>query len=251
VTPAFSIPGGRFVVTGGTGGLGRAISLQLARAGAEVLACYAHRDEAAQALTDLATAENLSVRTVRGDITSSVGRQRLLDGLGDKPLSGLVHCAATGVHREVAELTGRQFDFTFALNVKAFLELVQLLLPKLASGASVVALSSAGASRAIPYYSLIGASKGALESLCRHLAVELAPRGIRINVLSPGTVRTQAWEAFPNGPLRLDDAERRTPRGALVTPEEVAHVAQFLCSSASSGISGQIIVVDAGSSVVG
>ena len=108
-----------------------------------------------------------------------------------------------------------------------------------------------GALRALPYYTLVGSSKGALEALARHLAVELAPRGIRVNILMPGTVETDVWKVIPEREARLSAAICRTPIGRLVTPEEVAAAAQFLCSEAASGIVGQTLVVDGGLAIMG
>jgi enoyl-[acyl-carrier protein] reductase III len=99
-------------------------------------------------------------------------------------------------------------------------------------------------------YATVGSSKGALESLARHLAVELAPRGIRVNILSPGSVQTDAWDAFPDKEQRLADALRRSPRGHLVGVDEIARAAQFLCSAASSGLVGHTLVVDGGSRIL-
>jgi len=112
-------------------------------------------------------------------------------------LHGLVHCAATGVHRPLAELTTRHFDWVFSLNIRSFFEMVKLLMPKFANRASIVAISSQGAVRAVPAYSLIGSSKGALEAFSRHLAAELGLKGIRVNILSPGNVLTDAWKVMP------------------------------------------------------
>jgi len=89
-----------------------------------------------------------------------------------------------------------------------------------------------------------------LESLARHLAVELAPRGIRVNILSPGSVETEAWDAFPDKEQRLAEAARRAPIGRTVTLEEVACAAQFLCSTAARGIVGHTLVVDGGARIV-
>ena len=97
-----------------------------------------------------------------------------------------------------------------------------------------------------PCYSLVGSSKGALEALARHLAVELAPRGIRVNILTAGAVLTDAWKAMPNSEARIAETVRRTPAGRLATAEEVAYGAQFLCSDAASGIIGQTLVLDNG-----
>lgn len=136
------------------------------------------------------------------------------------------------------------------MNVRTFFRLIKLLLPRFTQGSTVVAISSWGALRALPSYSLVGSSKGALEALARHLAVELAPRGIRVNILTAGAVLTDAWKAMPNSEDRIAETTRRTPAGRLVTAEEVAYAAQFLCSDASAGIIGHTLVIDGGAGVV-
>jgi enoyl-[acyl-carrier protein] reductase III len=248
----FSLVGKRFLITGGTRGIGRAISLQFARSGAVVLANYVRDEKAAKALKEEAEANRLSIEICRADLTSGKGMERLdafVKEHGDV-LSGLVHCAATGVQRPHSELTDRHFEWVFSLNVKAFLNLIRMLTPRFSRGASVVAVSSQGALFAVPYYSLVGASKGALESLARHLAAELAPRGVRVNILSPGSVFTDAWKAMPESESRLAEAGQRTPLGRLVNLNEIAQAAQFLCSDASSGIVGHTLVVDGGARIV-
>jgi NAD(P)-dependent dehydrogenase (short-subunit alcohol dehydrogenase family) len=87
--------------------------------------------------------------------------------------------------------------------------------------------------------------------MARHLASELAGRGIRVNVLSPGTVRTDAWNAMPDAEQRLSAAATRSPLGRLVTLDEVAAAAQFLVSPASSGLVGHTLVIDGGARLVG
>ena len=166
-------------------------------------------------------------------------------------VSVLVFAAGTGIHKPCAEVTGRHFDFTYALNVRAFLLSVQALLPRLTAGASIVALSSEGAVHVMPHYGLVGSSKAALEALTRQLAVERAPRGVRVNVLAPGAVRTDAWNSLPDAERRLEQAAARTPRGRLVSLDEVATAALFLASDASSGLSGHTLVVDGGARVLG
>lgn len=246
----FSVSRRRILVTGGTRGIGRAIAAQLARAGAEVVAGYVRDDEAAGSLVAELAAEGKTITVCRADLATEPGAQRLLDSI-EGPLSGLVHCAATGVHRPLDELTLRHWDFTFALNLRAFFGLVQSLLPKLGDAASIVAVSSEGAVHAFPDYTLVGATKGGLEALCRHLAIELAPRGIRVNVLSPGSVLTDAWAAFPDREARMREAIERSPRGRLTSAAEVAYAAQFLCSNASAGLNGHTLVVDGGQRIRG
>jgi enoyl-[acyl-carrier protein] reductase III len=247
----FSLEGRNLLVTGGTRGIGRAVSLQLAHAGATVIANYVRGQKAADTLQAEAQRENLHVSVCRADLTLANGLATVEDAVAGLSggLHGFVHCAATGIHKPFDELTLRHYDWTFALNVRAFFDLVRRLLPRFASDASIVAVSSQGALRVVPEYSIVGASKGALEALARHLAVELAPRGIRVNIVAPGAVATEAWDALPNAQDRLAELTKRTPGGQLVTPEDVAGAVQFLCSDAARGIIGHTMVVDGGASL--
>jgi enoyl-[acyl-carrier protein] reductase III len=248
----FSLSNKTILVTGGTRGIGHAISLRFARAGATVVANYLRDEKAADNLKAIATEEGLAIVLCRADLTSERGLEQLDRSLQEQGpyLSGLVHCAATGIHRPIEELTERHFDWTLNLNVRAFFKLIKLLLARFPKGSSIVAVSSWGALRALPFYSVVGSSKGALEALTRHLAVELAPRGIRVNILTAGAVLTDAWKAMPNGEARIAETIRRTPAGRLVTPEEVAYGAQFLCSDAASGVIGQTLVLDNGAGIM-
>jgi enoyl-[acyl-carrier protein] reductase III len=248
----FSLKGKSFLVTGGTRGIGQAISLRFARAGATVIANYLRNEKTAEELKAIAAKESLAITTCRADLTSDKGFEQLQQSLQEygPNLTGMVHSAATGVHRPLEELTERHFDWTFNLNVRTFFKLMKVVTPRLSQGSSVVAVSSWGALRALQHYSIVGSSKGALESLARHLAAELAPRGIRINILTAGAIRTDVWKAMPNSEERLAEAERRTPIGRLATAEEVAYGAQFLCSDASAGIVGQTLFIDGGAGIV-
>jgi len=248
----FSLSNKTILVTGGTRGIGHAISLRFARAGATVVANYLRDEKAADNLKAIATEEGLAIVLCRADLTSERGLEQLDRSLQEQGpyLSGLVHCAATGIHRPIEELTERHFDWTLNLNVRAFFKLIKLLLARFPKGSSIVAVSSWGALRALPFYSVVGSSKGALEALTRHLAVELAPRGIRVNILTAGAVLTDAWKAMPNGEARIAETIRRTPAGRLVTPAEVAYGAQFLCSDAASGVIGQTLVLDNGAGIM-
>jgi enoyl-[acyl-carrier protein] reductase III len=252
MSDVFGLAGSEILVTGGTRGIGRAISLQLARAGASVVANYARNDTAAEALRSQAAEEHLALEVLRADLTLAKGLAAVLERMRAstrRPVS-LVHCAGTGVHRPFEQLTARHWDWTMALNVRAFFELASQMAPLFGEGSAIVPVSSAGAVRAVPAYSAVGASKGALEALARHLAAELAPRGIRVNILSPGSVETEAWAALPGKDERLAETVRRTPLGRTVSVEEVAQAAQFLCSRASHGIVGHTLVVDGGARIV-
>lgn len=252
MSASFLLEGQTVLITGGTRGVGRAIALGFARAGAQVIANYVRDQRAADELTQVAAAEGLKVQLCRADISGENGLKQLQEFLETHApkLSAFVHCAATGVHKPVEQLTLRHFDWTFSLNIRSFFALVTQLLPRFAPGSSILAISSEGAVRAVTQYTLVGSTKGALESMVRHFAAELAPKGIRVNALAPGTVLTDAWKALPDSERRLSETARRTPIQRLVTLEEVAAAAQFLCSPAASGIVGQTLVVDGGARIV-
>jgi NAD(P)-dependent dehydrogenase (short-subunit alcohol dehydrogenase family) len=244
----FCLRNKRILVAGGTRGIGQAISMRFARAGATVIANYLRNEKAAEELNKEAASESLAISLCRADLTTEKGLEQLDRALQEAgpELTGLVYCAATGIHRSIEKLTDRHFDWTFNLNVKAFFNLIKLVKGRLSQGSSIVVVSSWGATRALPYYSLVGSSKGALESLARHLAAELAPAGTRVNILTAGAVLTDAWKAMPDAEKRIAEMVHRTPLGRLVTAEEVAYAAQFLCSDAAAAIVGHTLIVDGG-----
>jgi enoyl-[acyl-carrier protein] reductase III len=221
--------------------------------GATVIANYVRDQKSAELLQ--AELGDAHLTLVRADLSREKGMDKLLDtllqALNGKALDGLVHSAATGIHLPFDQLQLKHWDWTMNLNVRAFFDLMARAKTLLAPGCSVIALSSEGAHKAIPNYSVIGASKGAIESLCRHLAVEMSASGVRVNVLSPGSVLTDAWSAFPDKDARIKRVLSNIPGGQLTTLEEVSSVALFLCSDASRAINGQTIVVDHGERISG
>src|ERR671931_518784 len=128
-------------------------------------------------------------------------------------LDVLVHNAATGVIRPALETEEKHFDWTLAANARALLSLARAAAPSMRPGSSIVAVSSLGSTRVLENYVLVGTSKAALESLVRYLAVELAPRGIRVNAVSAGVVETDALDHFPNREEMLSWGKARTPAG--------------------------------------
>jgi enoyl-[acyl-carrier protein] reductase III len=235
------------LVTGGSRGIGRAIALRFARDGARRVAIgYLRNDRAAAEAAAEIEAAGAEPVLVRGNVTS----QRVLDqvaALG--PLEALVHNAATGVIRPALEVEPKHWDWTVNANARALLELTRAAAPNLGAGSSIVAISSLGAQRVLENYVLVGTSKAALEALVRYLAVELAPRGVRVNAVSGGVVDTGALEHFPNRE-RMLAAGAANPVGRLVEPEDVAGVVAFLCSPDAEMIRGQTVIVDGGFSLL-
>lgn len=236
------------VITGGTRGIGRAVSLQLAGQGYRVFALYSRDRDAAATLEQLAKQKNLHIECLRGDLTHPEKFKILMSELLSKIncVDVLVHSAASGVHRKAMELSLKHMSWTFDINVFAIHQLIRGLIDLIPSGGRIVGITSSGGVRAIPYYAAVGASKGALESLFRHYAFELASKGISVNCVCPGLVLTDAVEVFPDKETRLDKTIEGTPSGRLTTCEDVAQVVSFLCSPGAAQIIGQTLVVDGG-----
>jgi enoyl-[acyl-carrier protein] reductase III len=236
------------LVTGGTRGIGKAIALRLARDGATRIAIgYLRNDRAAELAADELRDAGAEPVLVRGNVASP----RVVDEFaGHGPFDAVVHNAATGVIRPALETEDKHWDWTLNANARAFLSLVRAVVPAMPGGSSVVAVSSLGSIRVLENYTLVGTSKAALESLVRYLAVELAPRGIRVNAVSAGVVETGALEHFPNRDEMIASGLARTPAGRLVEPPDIAAAVAFLCSGDADMVRGHTLVVDGGWSLL-
>ena len=235
------------LVTGGSRGIGKAIALRFAREGAARVAIgYLRNDEAAEATADELRAAGVEPVLVRGN----VGSERVARAVAELgPLDVLVHNAATGVVRPALETEDRHWDWTLNANARALLSLTRAAAPAMPRGSSIVAISSLGSRLVLENYVLIGISKAALESLVRYLAVELAPRGIRVNAVSGGVVETGALEHFPNREAMLRGGAANPVR-RLVEPDDIAGAVAFLCSPDAEMVRGQTLVVDGGYSLL-
>lgn len=245
--------GKNVLVTGGSGDIGRALCVAFASRGARVAFTYFSSHEGCRLTREAIVAaggpEPLEIRANLRD--KSAPKE-----IADATLEAFGHVdfffsnAATGVLRPTLELTAKHWDWTMNVNARALLLISNLLVPTMPSGGRIMAISSMGAARAIEHYAAVGASKAALEATVRHLAMDLGPKGITANVLSPGVVDTQALAHFPNRELLLKVARHRTPNGRIVTPEDVAQVALLLASPLASMIQGQTLVIDGGYAIL-
>ena len=236
--------GATVFVTGGSRGIGKAIALRFADLGAARVAIgYLRNDRAAEATAEELRAKGAEPVLVRGNVSSERVAREVAE-LG--PLQALVHNAATGVIRPALETEDKHWDWTLAANARALLSLARAAAPQMPEGSSIVGISSLGSTRVLTDYVLVGTSKAALESLVRYLAVELAPRGIRVNAVSGGVVDTEALQYFPQKEQMLEWGQQRTPAGRLVTAEDIANAVVFLCSPEAEMIRGHVLVVDGG-----
>jgi enoyl-[acyl-carrier protein] reductase III len=240
------------VVTGGTRGIGRAVSLKLAREGAKVFALYGRDSKSAGELESTALQEGLQIVCIKGDLCNDEKFDAVVSAIksNTNQIDFIVHCAASGVHRNALELSLKHLRWTFEINVFAIHRLLQNLVELMPRGSRVIGVTSSGGTRVIPYYAAVGSSKGALESLFRHYAFELAPQGIAVNLVCPGLVLTDAVDAFPDRDARIEKAKAATPTAELVVPEDVAETIVFLCEPQASQIIGQTIVIDGGKTLI-
>ncbi len=241
------------LVTGSGRGIGRVIALHFADRGADIVVnFFRNRAPAEQTAAEIRQRGRRAL-LVKANIGELEDLQRLFDEI-EKELGGLdilVSNAASGYNRPAMEQRPKGWEWTMNINARALLfeaqRAARLMEPR--GGGSIVAISSPGATRVLPDYSVVGASKAALEAIVRYLAVELAPKNIVVNAVSPGVVLTGALKHFDS--IRQDEhlieeASAQIPAGRLVTPEDIANVVAFLCSPAASMIRGQTILVDGG-----
>lgn len=249
----FDLHGKVALVTGGSRGIGRAVALRFAENGVDVVVNYVRHRRDAEATVAAIEEKGVRCLAVKANVSMEEDVVRMYDEIREKydRLDILVSNAASGVLKPAMELTHRHWDWAMDINARALLTLAQHAVPMMPAGGRIMAVSSIGAVRAVPNYTVVGASKAALESLVRHLAVELGPKNILVNTISAGVVDTDALKKFPNRDDIIGVSLERTPLGRLTTPEDVADLALFLCSDLSGMIHGQTLVVDGGYAIQG
>jgi len=236
------------LVTGGTRGIGKAIALRLASEGVSRIALgYLRNDTAAEQAADEIRAAGAEPILVRGNVSSD---RVMAEFASHGPYAAVVHNAATGVIKPALETEDKHWDWTLNANARSLLSLARACAPDMESGSSIVAISSLGAQRVLENYVLVGTSKAALESVVRYLAVELAPRGIRVNAVSAGLVETEALDHFQNREQMLHAGRTRTPAGRLAEPDDVAGAVAYLCSPDAEMVRGHTLIVDGGYSLL-
>ncbi len=246
------------LVTGGGRGIGRAIALRLAREGADVAVnFFRHRESADETAAEI-RALGRRAAVFKANMGEEADIDRLFAEVGATfgGIDLLVNNAASGYARPIMEQRVKGWDWTMNINARAALFAGQRAAPIMQGrgGGAIVNISSIGAMKVMPEYVLIGASKAALETITRYMAVEFAPMGINVNAVSAGFVATDALKVFSVAAPILQDpeafAKARIPAGRMVTPEDVAAAVAFLCTPDAAMVRGQTLIVDGGFTLI-
>jgi NAD(P)-dependent dehydrogenase (short-subunit alcohol dehydrogenase family) len=236
------------VVTGGSTGIGLGIAQELAEHGARVFVTGRRQVE----LDTAVRAIGHGAIGVRSDISDMADLDWLFDTVQQhaSQIDILVANAGGGTFEALGAISEEAFDRTFATNVKGTLFTVQKALPLMPDGASIILTSSTATTRALPSFSVYGASKAAIRNFARHWILDLKERRIRVNAISPGPVRTPGlqgltsseaeWQAFEA------DLTAQIPLGRVGDPREIGKVAVFLASEDASFVNGVELFVDGG-----
>jgi glucose 1-dehydrogenase/3-oxoacyl-[acyl-carrier protein] reductase len=247
-----SLQGETVLVTGATGGIGAMIADRFARAGADVVLHHRSRDDMATALAERLRADHgVAVDTARADLSDDAGVAGMFrPGSPAARATLLVNNAGAYPTASFLELSADDWMSTYRLNVVAAFECIRHVVPAmLAHGrGAVVNIASISADRSTPDQAPYAAAKSAVRALTRSAAVDLAPRGIRVNSVSPGLVRREGLDLeWPDGLARWN---ARAPLGRPIGPEEIADACVFLCSPQAGGVTGHDLVVDGGITAV-
>jgi 3-oxoacyl-[acyl-carrier protein] reductase len=237
------------LVTGGSRGIGRAAALALGKAGAQVLVHYGRAAKEAGEVAEQIRAVGGRADVVTADLSAPDGPHKLAKQVraivGDR-LDILVANAGISKAATIEETTVADFDELFAVNVRAPFFVVQQLLPILAEGSSIVFVSSLGAHAAVSNLSAYSATKGAIDTIVKHFAFALGPRGIRVNAVAPGIVATD----MSNFAKTAEGRQFATSIQALkrvAQPDDIGGVIAFLASEDARWITGDTVRVDGGS----
>jgi 3-oxoacyl-[acyl-carrier protein] reductase len=247
--PMNRLNGKTALVTGASRGIGRAISLALAQAGAQMLVHYGSNEKEADAVVAEIRAGGGKAEKVGADLRKPDGAHALAKQVRDivgGRLDILVANAGISKSATIEATTVEDFDSLFAINVRAPFFLVQQLLPALCKGSNIIFTSSLAARAAIGTLYAYAATKGAIDTLVTHFAATLGARGIRVNAIAPGVVDTEMsnftkTEAGREVTLGMQALKR------MALPADIASVTAFLASDEARWITGETIRVDGGS----
>lgn len=235
------------IVTGSSRGIGAAIAKKIASDGINVVINYTKDEAGANSVAEAVKDKGADCLCVKADITNKAQVENLFLQAKEKfgRIDYLVNNAGVLTYSPIADLSEEEFDRMFAINVKGTLFCCQLACKHMEDGGSIVNLSSSTTMYMLPNYGCYVASKGAVEQLTRSLSREVASRGIRVNVVSPGPIDTDLFRAGKTEE-QIKRFEQLAAFSRLGQPNEVADVVSFLLSDNSKWMTAQNVRVNGG-----
>jgi 3-oxoacyl-[acyl-carrier protein] reductase len=237
------------LVTGASRGIGRAIALALAQGGAQVLVHYGTNEKEADSVVAEIRKDGGKAQKVGADLSKPDGAHTLAKHVraivGDR-LDILVANAGISKSATIEDTTVEDFDNLFAVNVRAPFFLLQQLLPALCKGSNIIFTSSLAARASVGTLYAYAATKGAVETLVKHFAAALGPRGIRVNSVAPGVVETE-MSNFTKTAAGREVTLGMQALKRMAQPDDIAPVVAFLASDDARWVTGESIHVDGGS----
>ncbi|SHF47912.1 gluconate 5-dehydrogenase [Desulforamulus putei DSM 12395] len=248
-TQLFDLNGKVAIFVGGGGGLGRTISLGLARAGANVIPVSRNKERNREVVEEIVALGRKSLLT-SVDVTDEQDVKRLVDEVMAKfgHIDILINAAGKNYKKPALELTGEEWDDVLAVNLKGTFLACKAVGEKMIAQKSgkIINIASLGSHLGITRSAAYCASKGAVLQLTKVLAAEWAPYGINVNCISPGYFKTPLTEKMLSVKETYDKIVNRTPMQRLGLPEDLVGATIFLCSDASNFVTGSTIAVDGG-----
>jgi len=234
------------LVTGASSGIGAAAARRLAAAGARLLLVARDRERLERVRAELEPGADHRLFAV--ELTDDAAVAALAERIGSEigPLDALVQCAGVFDPKPFEQISAAELDRTWAVNVRAPFLLAQALVPWMAEPAAIVFVSSVSGHVPMAHQAAYGTTKSAVDGLARTLAVELAPRGIRVNAVAPGFTATAMNEHLRREEGRVERIEGATLAARLGRPEEIAEAIAYLVSDAAAFVYGQVLNVDGG-----
>jgi dehydrogenase/reductase SDR family member 4 len=250
--PLFDLKGKVALVTGATRGIGKSIAEELARAGARLAIC-SRKAEACEQVRSEFEKSGFEVLAQPCNVARKEELQALVDATAARwgAIDIVVANAATNPY--YGPLTGipdEAFDKIMVNNVKSVLWLAAMTLPKLRKGGSFIVVGSIGGILANTVIGAYGMSKAADHHLVRNLAAEWGPKGVRVNAIAPGLIKTEFARALWEDEKRVAERIAVTPLQRLGEPRDIGGIAVFLASPAAAFITGQCIVADGGVTIL-
>ena len=241
----FSLKNKVIFVTGASSGIGKAIAIECSKMGAKLIISARNQERLSDTLSLL---EGEGHQMIIADLSNDESLNTIVETIDEK-LDGVVQCAGFTISKPFPFFSKEEIENIMRVNFESPVILTQLLLKKkkIAKKASVVFISSISgvlcSAVAATFYS---ASKGAINGIVKGLAIELAPKKIRVNCVNPGMIDTNIFESGTISEEQLKEDIKRYPMKRYGTPEEVAHAVIYLLSDASSWTTGSNLVIDGG-----